>query len=82
MGACVRLRACVSRHALSFPVDSPIKMRVQLPYLLLFMTLFLGSGPVGDDDLWHHHIGGFSPFFLFLFNLSQLRGLQSQLGGL
>ena len=27
-------------------------------------TSFLGSGPVGDDDLWHHHIGKFS---LFLF---------------
>ena len=23
---------------------------------------FLGSGPVGDDDLWHHDIGRFSPF--------------------
>ena len=23
---------------------------------------FLDSGPVGDDDLWHHHVGGFSPF--------------------
>ena len=21
---------------------------------------FLGSGPVGDDDLWHHHIGELS----------------------
>ena len=28
----------------------------------------MGSGPVGDDDLWHHHIGRFSPFFFsFLF---------------
>ena len=26
------------------------------------MVWFLGSGPVGDDDLWHHHIGRFSPF--------------------
>ena len=25
-------------------------------------VVFLGSGPVGDDDLWHHHIGRFSPF--------------------
>ena len=29
---------------------------------------FLGSGPVGDDDLWYHHIGEFSPFF-FVFVL-------------
>ncbi len=32
---------------------------------------FLGSGPVGDDDLCYHRIGEFSPFlsypFLFLF---------------
>ena len=25
--------------------------------------VLLGSGPVGDDDLWYHHIGRFSPFF-------------------
>ena len=29
---------------------------------LYFLSSFLGSGPVGDDDLWHHHIGEFSPF--------------------
>ena len=44
---------------------------VFFPFFLPFLSFpsFLGSGPVGDDDLWHHHIGGFSPFFLFLFNL-------------
>ena len=42
----------------------------------------LGSDSVGDDDLWHHHIGRFSPFFSFSFDQSQLGGLQSQLGGL
>ena len=26
---------------------------------------FLGSGPVGDDVLWYHHIGGFSLFFFW-----------------
>ena len=35
-----------------------------------FSFSFLGSGPVGDDDLWHHHIGRFSPFFFsFSFDL-------------
>ncbi len=24
--------------------------------------VLLGSGPVGDNDLWHHHLGRFSPF--------------------
>ncbi len=28
-----------------------------------------GAAGVEDDDLWHHHIGRFSPFFLFSFNL-------------
>ena len=28
----------------------------------------LGRGPIGDDDLWHHHIGRFSPFSLFSFS--------------
>ena len=45
---------------------------------------------VGDDDLWHHHIGRFSSFFSFLFELraswkgfqaSKLGGPWSQLGG-
>ena len=47
-----------------------------------------GSGPVGDNDLWHHHIGRFSSFFSFLFKLSwkgfrasKLGEPQSQLGG-
>ncbi len=30
----------------------------------------MGSGPVGDDDLWYHHIGEFSPFsFSFSFSV-------------
>ena len=28
------------------------------------LVLVRGSSPVGDDDLWYHHIGKFSPFFL------------------
>ena len=37
--------------------------------VFLFFCPFLGSGPVGDDDLWHPHIGIFSLFsFSFLFS--------------
>ena len=32
----------------------------------LLLLLFLGSGPVGDDDLWYHHIlVTLCSFFLF-----------------
>ena len=33
--------------------------------------LFLGSGPVGDDDLWYHHIPG-TLRSLYLFSPSPL----------
>jgi len=27
----------------------------------------LGSGPVGDDNLWYHHIWGNAPLFSFFY---------------
>ena len=36
---------------------------VLLPPPQPYSSPFLGRGPVGDNDLWHHHIGEFSPFF-------------------
>ena len=40
----------------------------------------LGSSPVRDNDLWYHHIGRFSPFFSFFLTQSYLEGLPSKLG--
>ena len=43
---------------------------VLLPKNFAITPSLLGSGPVGDDDLWHHHIGEFSPFSSFSFSFS------------
>ena len=39
--------------------------KLNLDKLGTFLSSFLGSGSVGDDDLWHHYVGGFSPFSSF-----------------
>ena len=30
-------------------------------------NMLLGSGPVGDDDLWYHHIPGMLRYYFFFF---------------
>ena len=48
--------------------NSSYERRWKTVFCVLF---FLGSSPLGDDDLWFHHIGEFSlsPFFHFSFVL-------------
>ena len=70
----------------------PVNVSLILPYLpshlsSLFFTLlahasFFGSGPVGDNDLWFHHIGELVEAWSQLEgSLSKLRGPWSQRGG-
>ncbi len=33
------------------------------PVFLILLPLLLSSGPVGDDDLWYHHIPGMLHYF-------------------